>query len=436
VLGLPARMASLAIFIALVADAISDPVIGTLSDRLHSRLGRRHPFMYASALPVAFAFYLLWNPPALGERELFWYLLGMAITVRTLITFYEVPSSALAPELTADYDERTTLASARHFFGWAGGILVAMLAYLFLLVPSEQYPIGQLNPRGYETYGVLAAGMMAFAILLSSAGTHRHIPDLKAPPPRRRISLLATFRELRQTLASRSFFALFSFGIFAAMAGGLMSAMSIYLNTFFWELRNDQIGLLVPSGFLSAAIALPLTPWVAARAGKKAAAIGLSISAVLVAPIPYAAHLLGWMPEIGTSELLALLILYNLVEVGLIIMSTTLVSAMMADVVEESELVTGRRSEGAFFAARSFVSKSLSGLGVLMATLLLGAIGFPDGALPGEVDPAIIRMLGLAYPPMVMSLYTLAIAALFYYTITKQQHEANLAELRLRNEGG
>lgn len=432
VLGLPARMASLAIFIALLVDAVSDPVVGNLSDRLHSRLGRRHPFMYASALPVALAFYLLWNPPPLAERGLFLYLLGMAITVRTLITFYEVPSSALAPELTADYDERTTLASARHFFGWAGGILVSMLAYLFLLVPSPEYPVGQLNPRGYETYGAVAAAMMALAILLSAAGTHRNIPDLKAPPPRRRMSLVSTLRELRQTLASRSFFALFGFGIFAAMAGGLVGAMSIYLNTFFWELRNDQIGLLVPSGFLSAAFALPATPWLAARTGKKAAAIGLSVVALLLSPVPYAARLLGWMPDNGTTELLGLLILYNIVEVALLIMSTTLVSAMMADVVEETELATGRRSEGVLFAARSFVGKSLSGLGVVTATALLTMIGFPDGAQPGALDAAVVRNLGLVYAPALMILYGLAILALSAYTITRSQHAANLAALRER----
>jgi Na+/melibiose symporter-like transporter len=436
VLGLPAQLTSLAIFIALLVDAISDPVVGNLSDRLHSRLGRRHPFMYASALPVALSFFLLWNPPSLGKQELFWYLLGMAILVRTLITFYEIPSSALAPELTADYDERTMLATARHFAAWAGGILVSMSAYLFLLVPTDEHPVGQLNPRGYETYGWIAAAMMATAILVSAAGTHRHIPDLKSPPPRRPGSLARTLREIRETLRNRSFFALFGFGIFAAMSGGAVGAMSIYVNTFFWELRNDQIGLLVPSGFVSAAFALFATPWVSARLGKKRAAIGLAAAAIALTPVPYIAHFQGWMPARGSDELLAILILYNVLEVAFIIMSTTLVSAMMADVVEQSELVTGRRSEGIFFAARSFVSKSTSGVGILLASGLLWAIGFPDGAQPGEVDPGVIRKLGLGYAPLLMTLYSLAAATLLGYTITKQQHEANLAALRERGETG
>jgi GPH family glycoside/pentoside/hexuronide:cation symporter len=435
VLGLPSHRASLAIFIALLLDAISDPLVGNISDRLHARWGRRHPFMYASALPVALTYYLLWNPPELSEDGLFYYLVVVAILVRSLITLYEVPSTALAPELSGDYDERTKLASARHFFGWVGGITIAVITYLLLLVPTETQPIGQLNPAGYRAYGVLGACMMFVAILTSALGTHRHIPDLKQPPPRRRMSLIASVRELRETLSNRSFFAIFGFGIFAAMAGGFSGAMSIYLNTYFWEFRADQIGLLVPSGLLSAVVALFAAPYVSQRLGKKRAAIGLSLVAAAFAPTPYIARFAGVTPENGSYALLGWLIAYNIIEVALIITSTTLVTAMMADVVEESELKTGRRSEGAFFAARSFISKSLTGLGIMMGTLLLQLVNFPQDAQPGEVDAEIIDQLGMGYAPIVVVLYLSAIACLLAYRISREQHEANLEKLRSRSNG-
>src|SRR5215471_710177 len=115
VLGLPERWVGLAIMVALVVDSIGDPVIGYLSDHLHSRWGRRHPFMYASALPVAIGYYLLWAPPAdLSPGALFAYLLGVAIVVRILISLYEIPSASLAAELTDHYDERTSLLSYRY----------------------------------------------------------------------------------------------------------------------------------------------------------------------------------------------------------------------------------------------------------------------------------------------------------------------------------
>ena len=127
-----------------------------------------------------------------------------------------------------------------------------------------------------------------------------------------------------------------------------------------------------------------------------------------------------------------LLIVYNVIEIGLIISSTTLVSAMIADVVEESELVTGRRSEGIFFAARSFISKSVSGLGIMLGTLLLSAVEFPQDAKPGEVDPQIVENLGYGYVPMIIVLYLSAIACLVAYNITRERHLKNVEVLAAR----
>ena len=115
VLHLPAQLVGLAIFIALLFDAFLDPIVGQISDNLHTRWGRRHPLMYLSALPVAVSYLLLWNPPALSQGALFVYLILVAILVRTFITFYEIPSSALSAELTQDYDQRTSLLSYRYF---------------------------------------------------------------------------------------------------------------------------------------------------------------------------------------------------------------------------------------------------------------------------------------------------------------------------------
>src|SRR5579872_5725434 len=122
VLGLPALTVSLAIFIVLFCDAFVDPIVGQLSDRARTRLGRRHPFMYAAALPVAVSYYFLFNPPHLQSQALFFYLVGVAIVVRIFISMYEIPSSAMAPEMTEDYDQRTSFLSYRYFFAVVGGV--------------------------------------------------------------------------------------------------------------------------------------------------------------------------------------------------------------------------------------------------------------------------------------------------------------------------
>ena len=105
VIGLPPQMVSSAIFIALIFDAFCDPLVGQISDNFRSPWGRRHPFMYAAALPVSLAFFLIWNPPSgWSNTELFGYMLACLLVIRLFDTFFELPSSALAPELARDYD--------------------------------------------------------------------------------------------------------------------------------------------------------------------------------------------------------------------------------------------------------------------------------------------------------------------------------------------
>ena len=140
VMGVSAYLVSLALLIALAVDALSDPLIGYMSDNTRSRWGRRHPFMYAAALPVAVAYYFVWNPPSGLEGDaLFPYIVTVAVLVRMLITLYEIPSSSLVAEMSDDYDERTSMLSYRYFFGWTGGALMGAFATIVVLVPTLQY---------------------------------------------------------------------------------------------------------------------------------------------------------------------------------------------------------------------------------------------------------------------------------------------------------
>ena len=157
VFGLPAWMAGLALNLILVADAFTDPLVGYYSDRLRSKWGRRHPFMYAAAIPVTLSFYFLWSPPDnLTNLELFFYLLICATIIRVFITFYEIPSIALGPELTDNYVERTSLMSYRYFFGWFGGLTTYNLVWWYYApkYETEIYTSGRFNPDLWPEWGL------------------------------------------------------------------------------------------------------------------------------------------------------------------------------------------------------------------------------------------------------------------------------------------
>jgi Na+/melibiose symporter-like transporter len=430
VLGLPEQWVGLAILIALVADALSDPIVGYVSDNLHTRWGRRHPLMYFSAIPVAISYYVLWNPPSgLSHESLFAYLVVVAIVVRTFITFYEIPSSSLVPELTSSYDERTSLLGFRYFFGWWGGLAMAVLAFQLFLQPDAEHPVGVLNPEGYAAYGLAAALIMAAAIFVSALGTHPYIPYLKKPPAKRPFAARRVLSELRATLSNRSLLALFGAMVFGSMASGLMAALNIYFNTFFWELSANEMSLLVLANFASAALALAIAPRLSQRLGKKRAAISFSVAAIVSGPLPVVLRLLGLFPENGSAALMPTLLLANTFIVTLLIGSSIVTASMVADIVEDSELVTGRRSEGTFSAATSFVQKCVSGIGIFASTVLLGAIGFPQGAKPGAVAPEVVRDLGLVYTPILVALFVVSIGFLSLYPITRARHEENLRRL-------
>lgn len=433
VLGVPAAQVAAAGFIALCVDAISDPIVGTWSDRLHSRWGRRHPFMYAAALPVALTYFFFWNAPQdLSQEGTFLYLVVMAILVRTTVTFYEIPSTAMAAELTDHYDERTKLFGYRYLFGWLGGLLIAALAFGVFLVPTEKYPFGLLNVEGYHRYGLVAALLMLAGIAASSVGTHRYIPLLMRAPPALGFSPIRLIRETFQSLATPSFLTLFGAAMFFAAAQGLTAALAYYFSAYFWGLRADQILLFIYMYVISSALAFVIAPRASLRIGKRKAAIVISILGFSLAPLSYTLRLLGLFPENGDPILLPLLLGMATVDVALLIAAQILVASMLADVVEESELKTGRRAEGLFFAARTFVYKIVSGLGLFMSGIILTVVEFPAQAVPGQVPPEVLRNLALVYAPTLFTLFAMSLLCLLFYRIDRDGHENNLARLRER----
>ena len=137
VLGVPAAIVSGAIALTLLVDAFADPFIGRWSDMTRSRIGRRHPFIFGSALPTAAFFVLSWFPPAgLSDMQMGFWIFALAALTRMSISAFEIPTSAMAAELTDNYSERTGLFGLRYFFGYLGtfGFAAFSLAVFFVAI--------------------------------------------------------------------------------------------------------------------------------------------------------------------------------------------------------------------------------------------------------------------------------------------------------------
>ena len=432
VVGLDPRLVGIAITTALVFDAVSDPVVGYWSDNLRSKWGRRHPFMYAAVIPVTASYFLLWNPPAdMSESGLFWYLLVLSVTIRTFITAYETPSSALAPELTDNYDERSSLLSFRYYFGWTGGnaMSVFMFFFLFPLMATATIEDGRFNRESYEIMGIVASAFIFISIMVSAAGTHARIPHLKPPPEQRRITLGMVFREIFETLSNRSFIFLFLSSLMGAIATGLAAALAFYFYTYFWEFSSIETGVITIGVFGSVVIGSLLAPVLSRKMGKKRGAIVVGLVAFLGAPLPVALRLLGILPDNGDDFVFWFVFVTGMIDVGLIICYQILFASMIADLVEESELQTGRRNEGVFYASVTFIRKCVQGLGLMLASFVLYVAGFPAGAAVGEVPPEAIWNLGAFYVPTILALWMTMIAVISGYKLDRNQHEENLRKL-------
>jgi Na+/melibiose symporter-like transporter len=391
--------------------------------------------MYGSALPVALSYFLLWNPPeGWSQNQLFWYLMALAVFVRTFITLYETPSAALVSELTDDYDERSALVGFRSYFGWTGGNAVTVLMFFFLFpaMATETIADGRFNRSSYELMGVIASVLIFVSIMVSALGTHSRIQHLKEPPPPRRMTLMTVFREIFETLANRSFVALFIAALLGAIATGLAAALTFYFYTYFWEFTSVETGLITMGVFISAVIGSVLAPYVTRAIGKKRGAIVIGTCAFTATPLPVLLRVVDVLPENGTAFIFWFVFGMGVISLGLVICFQVLYTAMMADLVEHSELETGRRSEGVIFASITFIRKSVQGLGLMFASLVLYWAKFPAGATVEQVSDDAVWRLGAYYVPTILVIWLVMIGVISAYRLDRAGHEENLRKLAAR----
>ncbi|MFP6817317.1 MAG: MFS transporter [Pseudomonadales bacterium] len=440
VLELPGTYVGLAVGIALVFDVITDPLVGSLSDNWRSKLGRRHPFLYASALPLAIAFYFLFSPPELSEFGLFLWLLTFAVLTRTAMTLYHVPHIALGAELTSNFEERTTVVAFRQFFSTFGNLAVYAVGFGLFFYASSDYPKGQFRASAYSPFAMACGLMMIVSIVVSARGTQSQIPRLAQPSGSpERISagrlMLRVAEEIREALGNRSFRWLFTGVLIVFMMVGVDSALNLHMNTYFWELssrENIAFFMAYPvGGLVGTLFARKLNeifdkkPSVIFGTGWWA---GMQI-------VPVVLRLLGWFPDNGTETLAWTLVCFKFMQGVGTVQALITFGSMIADIVDEHELTTGKRQEGIFFAAVSFSGKFTSGIGSVVGGVALDLINWPRGVTiqtAADVPAETLTWLGLVYGPIVAGFAVVSVWCYTKHHLDRERHAEIVMQLEQR----
>lgn len=441
VLGLSGALAGFAVGLAVVVDAFTDPLAGSVSDNWHSERGRRHPFIFAAILPLAICFYLLFNPLVIGDTALFIWLLVFTNATRTAMSFYHVPHIALGAEMSEDYDERSNLVSFRLFFSYVGVLLAYGLGTWVFFRPSVAFQNGQLDATAYPPYALVLALLMVITVFWSAWHTRVLIPTLPKAKLGTSTKIIAVLFQvivdLRDAMRSRSFRWLFLGVLIVFIMAGIDSGLNLFVFTYFWELPTGQLGLLLVMFPIGVMIGVFLSARLFRRFSKKAGLIFGALSWPFWQTLPVVLRLLGWFPENSDELLLPILMIMRFIQGVCTVQAHVAFSSMVADIIDEHELETGKRQEGIFFAAASFSSKATSGIGNIIAGFALDIIGWPRGPevrTAADVAPETIVDLGLVYGPYFALFGFVSVWCYTHYNLTRERHEEILQALAIRRK--
>ncbi|MBU3004638.1 MFS transporter [Paraglaciecola arctica] len=430
VVGLSGSLAGAAVLCALIFDAISDPLVGHWSDNFSSKWGRRHPFMYASVIPVALCFYCLFSPPTdMSQGLTFLWMVVFAVGIRLSITFYVIPSSSMMPEMTTDYNERTQLTSIRVIFSWVGAILISYLAYSWLFIPSAEFEDGRFDINAYKIYGLVGAIAILLSILISTLGTHRLIPQLQKGS-QKGFSFKHFFQDFAVMLKNKTFVILFVSVLVASISSGVLDVFTLYINTYFWGFSSQDLSKLLIGSALGAIIAFVGIKFLGRKFDKKHMFMAFVVMAIVFGPIPVAFRLLGLVPENGTPFILFLIMGSSLFTVLSGVGAIVLAGSMLADTIDLQYLETGQRQEGLHYSAFAFSAKATTGLGGFIGGVTLDLISFPKEVSIEAISPQALTSLGIANVLLVSISLGATLFLISKYSLTKEKHAQIVKELQ------
>lgn len=433
ILGVRPEWIGIAISLSLVLDGLTEPVVGAWSDRTKSKLGRRHPWMYAAPIPIALSFYAIFNPPAGLEP------LGLAIwcgvtvsLMRQVMTFFHTPHLALGAELSPNYIERSKVMAYNSFFTWAGGAGMTWVALTFFFPTTPEYPRGLLNPEPWPRFALVMALTILTVLFASAWFTRDRIPFLPKPAPdTKRFSPAEFFADVWKALRNHNYVWLLIGYFFLSMMIGLKEGLRLYTATFYWGLNSEEIRWFVLGSFVGYGAAFAFAARMHGRFDKRATLIWGAVAYALSTAAPLALGLMGVLSA-DTPNLLPILLVFASLGYGSLSVLQIGAMSALADIADENELRFGVRQEGILYSTRALAAKIDQAIGSLLAGFVLVVIAFPKKAVPGGVEGEVL--FNLALWDGVLAAVPGLIAAVCYgrYSINKAKYEATRAAIEQR----
>jgi GPH family glycoside/pentoside/hexuronide:cation symporter len=404
--GLAAGIAGIAFGIGKVWDAVTDPLMGFISDRTRSIWGRRRPYLLFGSFAWFISMIILFTNPQLGDSmTMFVWAVAAFCLLSTAFTVVNVPYSSLTPELTKDYHERSSLNGYRAVFMVIGTLIGAGAALpLINALPSKNI--------GFSVMGVVFGAVMMGSTLVTFFSVREpKLTEAAKPKTNFLKSYLAVFK-------TKPFIFILLTYMMCMIGVSIVSATMIYYFKYIQERENlTTFALLIL--LVTAMIFIPIVVRISMRIGKKTTyAAGVLILTAACMLVFVLGHQLG---------VVFVFVMMFIAGIGL---SThyPMPWAMIPDTVEYGYLQTGERLEGGYYGVWTLFSKAAQGL---FALPLVGLILEVTGYIPEVPQTALARLgIRLMFGPVAGVFFLAAAVLLAFYPLNEQRY----AELQKKIE--
>jgi glycoside/pentoside/hexuronide:cation symporter, GPH family len=428
VAGIPAGLAGSILMISKIWDGINDPLVGFLSDKTKSRRwGRRLPWMFYGAIPFGIFFLLQWIVPQFRTNHsdniwpMFWYYVAIGVLSQSFYTVVNLPYTAMTPELTQDYDERTSLNSFRFTFSIGGSILSLILA---------QIVFSQIADR-QQRYLILAAICTVISILglyWCVFGVRDRILAFEAKRIQAQEPASVSFLEqLKIVFSNRPFLFVIGIYLFSWLAVQITASIIPYFVVDYMRLEESDVPTLLIAVQGTALLMLFVWGALSKKLGKKVVYF-LGMSLWIIAA--------GGLFFLQPGQIVLMYVMAVMAGIG--VSTAYLIPwSMIPDVIELDELQTGQRREGIFYGFMVLLQKFGLAFGLFLVGNALQVSGFKESVAgsPPPLQPELaLFAIRVAVGPIPTVCLIFGLILTYFYPITREMHAEIMLKLKERQE--